>query len=279
MGYKSILTIASNVASMSTALDHATAIAQHNTGHLDVMCLGVDAVQAGYYYGGANALLQQDSLDRAVEHAAEIEALTKLQLDGLHIGWNCFPLVAQIAGVTNAVARHARFADLVVLPKPYAKNHDPEDETIVEAALFEGHTPVLVVPGNAAVSLPSQKVVIAWNQSAEALAAIRAALPVLKTADIVNIAIIDPPEHGFDRSDPGGALSQMLARHGVRAEISVLAKTLPNVADVLTRHIRDLDAKLLVMGAYGHSRFRESILGGATHDMLQQAEVPVLMAH
>ncbi|MFV2033667.1 MAG: universal stress protein, partial [Halocynthiibacter sp.] len=109
--------------------------------------------------------------------------------------------------------------------------------------------------------------------------AVRAALPLLIAAEIVNITVIDPPVHGPDRSDPGGALSQMLARHGVNAEISVLAKTLPRVADVLTRHVRDIDADFLVMGAYGHSRFREAILGGATRNMLEQAEVPVLMAH
>ena len=82
-----------------------------------------------------------------------------------------------------------------------------------------------------------------------------------------------------ERSDPGGLLCQLLVRHGVQAEVSVLARTLPRVSDVLARHVRDLDAGLLVMGAYGHSRFREAILGGATRDMLEAAEVPVFLAH
>jgi nucleotide-binding universal stress UspA family protein len=59
----------------------------------------------------------------------------------------------------------------------------------------------------------------------------------------------------------------------------VIAKTLPRVSDVLGRHLRDQDADMLVMGAYGHSRLREAILGGATRNMLQIAEVPVFMAH
>ena len=70
-----------------------------------------------------------------------------------------------------------------------------------------------------------------------------------------------------------------LRQHGVKAEVSVLAKSLPRVSDVLARQVRDLDADLLVMGAYGHSRFREAILGGATRNMLEQAEVPVFLAH
>ncbi|MGB0440252.1 MAG: universal stress protein, partial [Paracoccaceae bacterium] len=76
-----------------------------------------------------------------------------------------------------------------------------------------------------------------------------------------------------------GMVAQYLVRHGVRAEIDVLSKTLPRVADVLLRHATDTSADLLVMGGYGHSRFREAVLGGATRHMLQQATLPVLMAH
>jgi nucleotide-binding universal stress UspA family protein len=111
------------------------------------------------------------------------------------------------------------------------------------------------------------------------MVAVRRALPFLKQAQLVNIAVIDPPQHGPERSDPGGALCQMLVRHGVKAEVSVLARTMPRVSDMLNRHLRDLDADLLVMGAYGHSRFREAILGGATRNMLEMAEAPMLMAH
>jgi nucleotide-binding universal stress UspA family protein len=74
-------------------------------------------------------------------------------------------------------------------------------------------------------------------------------------------------------------LSQFLARHGVKAEIDVLSKTMPRVSDVLMRHVSDVNADMIVMGAYGHSRFREAILGGATRSMLEKATVPVLMAH
>jgi len=74
-------------------------------------------------------------------------------------------------------------------------------------------------------------------------------------------------------------LSQYLARHEVRVEIDVLSKTLPRISDVLMRHAVDVSADLMVMGAYGHSRFREAIFGGATRAMLEHATLPVLMAH
>ncbi len=120
---------------------------------------------------------------------------------------------------------------------------------------------------------------MAWNESVEALAAIRAAMPLLEAAELVNIAIIDPPSHAPDRSDPGGALAEMLARHGITADVSVIARTMPRISDVLARHAADQEADMLVMGAYGHSRLREAILGGATRNMLEQADRPVLMAH
>jgi nucleotide-binding universal stress UspA family protein len=184
-----------------------------------------------------------------------------------------------MAGLTPYVAHRARLSDLVVLPKPYGPGRGHENEAITEAALFNGHVPVLVIPDGGTYPDPVGHVVVAWNESTEALAAIRAALPILQGAGSVDIAVIDPPTHGPDRSDPGGQLSQMLARHGVRTEVSVLAKTMPRVSDILCRYCGDKEADLLVMGAYGHSRFRESILGGATRNMLEVSEVPVLLAH
>jgi nucleotide-binding universal stress UspA family protein len=150
---------------------------------------------------------------------------------------------------------------------------------VLEAALFDGAAPVLLLAGTLLPETLGKRVVIAWNQGREAMAAVRRALPLLRKADLVNIVVVDPPAYGPERSDPGGALCQMLVRHGVKAEVSVLARTMPRVSDVLVRHVRDQNADILVMGAYGHSRFREAILGGATRDMLELAQVPVFLAH
>ena len=152
-------------------------------------------------------------------------------------------------------------------------------EPVMEAALFEGKVPALILPDGIEFSTAPKNISVAWNESNEALAAVRAAMPFLQAAENVRVVVIDPPAHGPNRSDPGGMLSQYLARQGVRAEIDVLSKTLPRVSDVLLRHAQDTSGDLIVMGAYGHSRFREAILGGATRYMLEQTELPVLMAH
>jgi len=279
MAYKSIVTVFTNAETDMAALRAAIKLAHQQEAHLDILCLGIDRTQPGFYYAGANALIIQENLVQAQTDAEALEALVNAELEGTDVRWAASSATTQMAGLTPFVAHRVRFADLVVLPKPYGPGRGHDAEAIVEAALFNGHVPVMIVPDGMSYPDDIVNVVIAWNESVEALNAIRAAFPILQNAADVNIAIIDPPTHGPDRSDPGGQLSQMLARQGVRAEVSVLAKTMPRVSDVICRHCSDKNTQMLVMGAYGHSRFRESILGGATRNMLEMAEVPVLLAH
>ncbi|MFC6686564.1 universal stress protein [Jhaorihella thermophila] len=279
MAYKSLLTVLTDRAIAEPPLAALIALAREFDAHAEALCLGVDRTQTGYYYAGANALILQETLERANAEAAELLDYANGILGSAGVRWSTEEGVAQIADLGRHVAYRARFSDLVVMPKPYGKDRGAEVEPIVEAALFEGRAPVLVVPDEGDVNPHPSTIIAAWNESVEALAAIRRALPFLKRADLVRVVIIDPPKHGPERSDPGGLLSQMLARHGVRCEIDVLSKTMSRVSDVLNRHAVDTAAEMIVMGAYGHSRFREAILGGATRNMLEQAKVPVFMAH
>ncbi len=282
MAYKSILTVLTRAEDAALAIGSAARLAMAQDAHLDVLVLGVDRTQVGYSYIGSGAVLMQVSLDRAEAEARATEAAVATALAAQPQGLRASveAAVTQLGALGDIVAQRARFADLVVLPRPYGTGKGAETEAVVESALFEGKAPVLVLPEKGLGSADQPKrIIIAWNQSAEAMVATRAALPFLKAADRVDITVIDPPTHGAERSDPGGLLCQMLVRHGVHAEVSVLARSLPRVSDVLARHVWDQNADLLVMGAYGHSRLREAILGGATRNMLEKAEIPVLMAH
>ncbi len=279
MSYKSLLTVLTDKRIADAPLGQLITLAEAQDAHVEALCLGVDRTQAGYYYAGANAMILQETLNLAQSEAAETLAYVDAVLGKSGIRWSSEDGVAQIADLGRHVAHRARFSDLVVLPRPYGEDRGSEVEPIVEATLFEGHAPVLVVPDEPEPLGQPRIVLVAWNESVEAMTAIRRALPFLKAADLVRIVVIDPPRHGPERSDPGGMLSQMLARHGVRCEIDVLSKTMPRVSDVLNRHATDSRADMIVMGAYGHSRFREAILGGATRNMLEKAAVPVFMAH
>ena len=282
MAFKSILTILTNPADAELAISSAAKLARSQDAHLDVLVLGVDRTQVGYSYIGSGAVLMQVGIDRAEADARALETAAKAALAGesSDLRYSVEAVVTQLGALTDLVASRARFADLVVLPRPYGPGIGTEAEAVIEAAMFEGKAPVLVLPAKGlGENVVPKRIVVAWNQSAEAMVATRLALPFLKAADSVNITVIDPPTQGEERSDPGGMLCQLLVRHGVHAEVSVLARSLPRISDVLARHVWDQNADMLVMGAYGHSRFREAILGGATRNMLEKAEVPVLMAH
>jgi len=279
MTYNSLFTVLTDETLVEETLAHAMAAASAHEAHLDVLCLGVDRSQSGYYYAGASAIVLQETIARAQEEAEKIEASARKILGGSALRWSAEGGVSQLADLGRHVAARVRFSDLVILPQPYGEGRGAELEPVTESALFEGRTPVLVVPKGAAPVPKPGRILLGWNESSEALAALRAALPLLKAADVVHVVVIDPPSHGPNRSDPGGLVSQYIARHGIKVEIDVLSKTLPRVSDVLLRHAGDMDADMVVMGAYGHSRFREAIFGGATRYMLEQATVPVFMAH
>ncbi len=279
MAYKSLLCVISDWDHCQPALAQGVALAKAEDAHLEVLCLGVDLTQVTSYYAGANALILQETISRALEDADALKTQAEEALEGEPIAWSTCTSVAALADIGRHIAARARFSDLVVLSHPYGEDVGPEHEPVTEAALFEGKAPLMVVPSKGASTVDPQKIVIGWNESSEAMTAVRSALPILKRAAFVNITVIDPPVHSPNRSDPGGMLSQFLARHGVTAEITVLSKTMPRISDILIRHVIDTQADMIVMGAYGHSRLREAIFGGATRDMLEEANSPLFLAH
>jgi len=282
MSIKTILTILTQGPEAAQVISAAARLALQADAHLDVLALGVDTMQLGYAYVGSGAAMIEMSMARAETDARAQEAAARAALTAQDptLRARLEAAMVQIGALSDLVAARARFADLVVLPRPYGTGRGIEAETVVEAALFDARAAVLVLPAAPALPVvPPRRITLAWNQSAEALSAVRRALPFLKAADSVQITVIDPPSHGPERSDPGGLLCETLVRQGVRAEVTVLARTLPRVGDVLLRALRDQGADMLVMGAYGHSRLREQILGGATRAMLEEAPVPVFMAH
>jgi len=278
--YKSLLTVLTDPDWVETPLAQIVELAEANNAHADALCIGVDRSPHGYYEaGGGNALLLQQALDQAQEEASVLVSKAEAVLAPSGIRWAPERGVSALAGMGKHVANRSRFSDLVVMPLPYGKGKGSDMEVAVEAALFGERSPVLVLPDDAKPVSDFKTVMVAWNEGAEAMAAVRKSLPILRGADLVRIVTVGPATHRADETDPGGMLSQMLARHGVTCEVDVLGKTLPRTYDVLNRHVTDTGADMLVMGAYGHSRLREAILGGTTRNMLENATVPLLMAH
>lgn len=170
----------------------------------------------------------------------------------------------------------ARYADLVVLSQfdrndPAART-DPELPAYV---LLNSACPLLVVPYAGAPPTLGDHALVAWDESVQASRAVSASVPLLRRAPKVTLAMFNAA------NQPRLAVADIalfLARHGVDVEVRS-AETGHDIGDALLSLAADLGAGLLVMGGYGHSRFREVLLGGVTQSVLAGMTIPVLMSH
>ena len=279
MDTKTISVTISDIHSDGPALAAACDLARREAAHLDVFCIGVDPVRYADMPSGSIMMMDGGHEEAATQSkalAVWAQSMLPADLDRHSVQ----SVVISQLGLDLTVARLSRYSDLVVAAKPSGKGHSAWQVAVLDAALFGSKGPVLIVPdAGCDLSKPAQRVMIAWNESDEALSAIRKSLPMLRAASHVDVVQVDPPHHSSERSDPGGAVSLYLSRHGVKAEVSILARSLPRVSDVLMRFAREQGVEAIVMGGYGHSRLREALLGGTTRDMLEKLTIPVLMAH
>lgn len=278
MGYRSIGTILHDPSASTVALDFAIAMARDWNAHLHIICAGVDITDPGFYYAGAQTIAVQRNLEHARDTAQELEALVREKLKPETLTWDVETVTMMNHGLAPFVVNQMRYADMVVLPLPYSGSGGQIDTIGFEACLFDADIPVMVVPDGVTWAGQPDRVMVAWNDGAEALAAARAALPMAVKASTTDIYVVEPPLHGQDRSDPGGRLAQVYARAGAHVEITVAARQASDIASQLLQRARETGADLLVMGGYGHSRLREAVLGGVTRSMLHDATLPVLMA-
>lgn len=278
MAYKTVFTTLTRFDDDAPALVYSAAMTDAQNAHLEVLSLGIDRTPNTYYEIGSNAMVMHAAIEEAHARAAAVQKSASDYLESSGVRWDVINGIAAAAGIGRTVAMQARFADLAVVGLPYGEQSHPEDALVLEGLLFEAGCPTIVVPNEDFKARP-ERIVIGWNESAEAMHAIRAAMPLLQSAEAVHIAIVDPPQTGPERSDPGGALAVYLSRHGVKSDIQVMSRLGLKISERLTQHVTEIGADLLVMGGYGHSRFREAVLGGATREMLQYSTVPVLMAH
>ena len=174
----------------------------------------------------------------------------------------------------DEVANHGRLSDLVVVGHPSRRGSDDTD-IAVESVLFETSRPLLLA-AEGALDLAALKIVFAWNGGRESAFAAGAAMPLLKRA--ASVTVLEVNGEGL-RGPTGKELSVYLRLHDVAATAVVENDTSRPVPDTILAYAKKHGANLLVMGAYGHSRLRELVLGGVTRKILSDAEIAVLMAH
>jgi nucleotide-binding universal stress UspA family protein len=179
----------------------------------------------------------------------------------------------------NDFAYAARHADLTILGQP--RDGDPliGQYALVERCLFASGRPVMILPAAVEKLAPNGAIVAAWDGSAEAARAINDALTFLMPAARVVLLVGVMSEQTEEDAPRTEEMLAHLKRHGVTAESHQLKLNEGDVGRQLLAGAKELGADLMVMGAFHHSRWREFILGGVTLTVLEEAAIPLFMAH
>jgi nucleotide-binding universal stress UspA family protein len=277
MSYRTIVVHVDRAPNSTARIEIAAQLAMREGAHLvGAAMTGVPRYMlAGSPYEGSGVLIA-NHLRQASERATA--ALAR------------FEEIASRIGVQHEQRRHdldeysglclqARYADLLVLGQA-----DPDDHEeggllldLPEQVLMHGGRPVLLVPRSGSFTPPARHALVAWNGSREAARAVSAALPLLQQVGQVTLAVLGAGQ-GDHGEEPGADIALYLARHEIK--VNVLVQPRPaDAGKAILALASELGADLLVMGAYGHSRWREMVLGGATRTILAQATLPVLLMH
>ncbi|MDY0977121.1 universal stress protein [Massilia sp. CFBP9012] len=232
--------------------------------------------------GSMGAPMMPESDFSGVREAVEARLQEFSTAVGRH-GVNSFETRMLEDDARYALLLESRYADLVIVSRdaePIVVPGIPaQARGLPEYIALHGARPVLVVPPGWKGRLLPGTAVVGWDGSMQAIRAISAALPLLRQADAVKLTLINPgvmaEMHG---EEPGADMALHLARHGVKVDV-VIETTRSSTGEALLKVAREHDAGLLVTGAFGHSRYREFVLGGVTRSLLAGSTTPLLIAH
>lgn len=276
MPYKEILVHVDNTSHNAARLNLALDLAEKSSAHLVGLYVIPELVLPVTDMGmiPPDFVEMQDAELKSDAATAEAAFSKIAGTTGVSVEWR-----AEQGLAVDVVGKHARYSDLLILGQ-----QDPEEPgdlgDLPDRLILSVGRPVLVVPYAASKYEIGNRVLVAWDSSAYASRAVHDALPFLEGADVVNVLAINPKSGSNGHGEIACAdICLHLARHGVNAEAQSIASDDIGVADMLLSRASDEGVDLFVMGAYGHSRMRELVLGGVTKHMLNHMTVPVLMAH
>lgn len=265
---KSILLFANDDRGFEARLQAALDLARAGGGHIS--CMQARPFNAfvvsdpfGGLYAPAALMKQLDEVDSL--HQEQVEA--RLRAEGVAWDWQ-----RHDGDPGHALLARSSLADVIVVDLP---GDDDAPLAIAAEVGLHARSAVLAVPRGDRRFDPAGKVMVAWNGSPESAHALRLALPVLAIADSVTLVTIADESGRF----PLLEASQYLARHGIASELAERPAVGRSPAQALLAAAAEIGAASIVMGAYGHTRLREAILGGVSRDMLRHSPLPLLLAH
>ncbi|MBP2301610.1 universal stress protein [Azospirillum picis] len=279
MALKDFLVVLDDTPACAARLDLAARLAARCDAHLTALYATNDMILPGYIEAEIPQEMREGRRHVRQEQTGRMAAAFEdaMRRNGMtdRSEW-----LAVEGDPTLAAAVRGRYADLIVVGQL-----DPDrdrDQPVAQPAdlLFESGRPLLVVPYAGRFATVGERILVGWNGSREAARAIGDAMPLLETAKRVVVMAANPkPGPNGLGDEPCADIARHLSRHGCRVEATHVATNVVEPGDTLLNAAADESCDLLVMGAYGRSRFRELVLGGMTRFMLQHMTVPVLMSH
>ena len=268
---KNILLYASEDNGMESRLQVALDVSRAFESHIEcVQVTPFDSIIMGDPFGGVYALPNVVASVQEAEDAHKARIEQRLAAEGANWDWSSY--TGQPAQVVEA---RSHLADLVVLSLPGQDGGYSGPKGVAADVALRARAPVLAIEPETRSLDCFGPAMIAWNGSPEAANALRLALPMLRNASAIHIVTIAEEKQGF----PSTGASLYLSRHGLSSELHEWPAGNAGVAEALKEAATTLGAAYVVMGAYGHSRFSEAVLGGVTRELLQHSPVPLLLAH
>lgn len=255
-------------------LEVATRLAQSFDAHL--IGLYVAALAPIHQYAeadfGPDLVEAHDRYMREAAEDAERTFRSRIEAASLKSEWRRLE-----GNLPDLVLLNSRSVDLVILGQRDPERLDPgTSPELPEYVILDVGRPVLVIPRSGSFPTLGERILVAWTPSRGAVRAVNDALPLLCRAKSVKVVAVNP-EAGLGEV-PGADIALHLARHGVQAEAAPIQATDKRAGVALLEEAERFGADLIVAGAFGHSRFRELVLGGVTRRMLADSKIPVLFS-
>jgi len=271
---KTILVSLNNSQFFDSNMAMATQIAREYDSHIIGLYIIPSAIvyAAPYGYGGPINFVEMNRFYRSKASSVEDDFEDFIRKENLNGEWRLVNSLGTFVG--DGVIKHAREADLVIL----GNDNSIQDSIEFESRLVtEIGRPVLIVPNTTRSDFSFKKVIVGWDGSREAARAAFDAVPLLQMSEKTEVTCFNAHKEREMSGDlPGSELTNSLARYNINVEM-VSEKTKTSVSQALVDRAETGD--LLVIGAFGHSRLRENILGGVTQKALKQMPCPVLMSN
>jgi len=276
MAYKTILLCLNEIPRLPQLISVARELGAKFNAHISGLYVipGVQVYPGGGYgtvptVFDATRIYFENQLPKVREEFEAAMKKDKLSFD-LHIVDSTNP------NIVTDVIDNAYDSDLIVISNVDRDNTSGVESDFAERFVLAAGRPVMVLPSKGNVKLKLDQIMVGWNQSRESSRAIFDALPLLKQSKMTRIVTADVAPRG---SLPAAGIAEALDRHKIKTEVTNVSSDGMTVGETLLRAANDYGADILVLGAYGHSRFSEMVFGGVTRHVLRHLDRVVLMSH